>query len=125
MIGDQSYSGEIRPIEVHSVRVCRRNGPDGSSKSTLVVEIAQSFWADPDKTRYRGGCTLLFDLTAGRLDYVVRKRLLSPWTFKNQNKVQLAAMKAAADEGQVYYPPDNSIGRSKTFAMMHRYGRQS
>jgi hypothetical protein len=125
MIGDQSYSGEIRPIEVHSVRVCRRNGPDGSFKSTLVVEIAQSFWADPDQTRYRGGCTLLFDLTAGRLDYVVRKRLLSPWSFNNQSTVQLAAMKAAADDGLVYYPPDDSIGRSKTFAMMHRYGRQS
>jgi hypothetical protein len=78
MIGEQSYSGEIRPIEVHSVRVCRRTAPDGSSKSTLVIELTQTFRADPDQTRYRGGCTLLFDLTAARLDYVVRKRLLSP-----------------------------------------------
>jgi subtilisin family serine protease len=125
VLDDQTYSGDIRPIEVHSVRVCRRSAPDGSSKSTLVIEITQSFWADPDKTHYRGGCTLLFDLTAARLDYVVRKRLLSPWSFKNQGKVQLAAMKAAADQGQVYYPPDDPLGRSKTFAMMHRYGRES
>jgi hypothetical protein len=125
MIGEQSYSGEIRPIEVHSVRVCRRTAPDGSSKSTLVIELTQTFRADPDQTRYRGGCTLLFDLTAARLDYVVRKRLLSPWSFENQGKVQLAAMRAAAEDGQVYYPADDPLGRGKTFAMMHRYGRQS
>jgi hypothetical protein len=125
MVGEQSYSGEIRPIEVHSVRVCRRSAPDGSAKSTLVIELTQTFRADPNQARYRGGCTLLFDLTAARLNYVVRKRLLSPWLFKNQGEVQLAAMKVAADEGQVYYPPDDLVGRSKTFAMMHRYERQS
>jgi subtilisin family serine protease len=125
MIGEQSYSGEIRPIEVHSVRVCRRTAPDGSSKSTLVIELTQTFRANLDQTRYRGGCTLLFDLTAARLDYVVRKRLLSPWSFENQGKVQLAAMRAAAENGQVYYPADDPLGRGKTFAMMHRYGRQS
>jgi subtilisin family serine protease len=125
MIGDTSYTGDIHQIEVHSVRVCRRNGPDGSSKSTLIIEITQGFWAGPDKTHYRGGCTLLFDLNRAQLDYVVRKRLLSPWSFENQGNVQLAAMKAAAEVGQVYYPPDDPLGRSKTFAMMHRYGRES
>ena len=58
------------------MRVCRRVGPDGSTKSTLVIEITQTFQADPDEIRYRGGCTLLFDLNSARLDYVVRKRLL-------------------------------------------------
>ncbi len=90
-----------------------------------MIELTQTFRADPNQARYRGGCTLLFDLTAARFDYVVRKRLLSPWSFKNQGEVQLAAMKVAADEGQVYYPPDDLVGRSKTFAMMHRYERQS
>ena len=121
----QEYSGEIRPIEVHSVRVCRRSRPDGLPKSTLVIELTQSVRAGPDHTNYRGGCTLLFDLDKARLDYVVRKRVLSPWSFKNQAGVQLAAMKAAADEGQIFYPPDDPLGRSKTFAMMHRHGRQS
>jgi hypothetical protein len=124
MIGERSYSGEIRPIEVHSVRVCRRSGPGGVSKSTLVIELTQTFRADPDQTRYRGGCTLLFDLTAARLDYVVRKRLLSQWSFENQGKVQLAAMAAAAEDCQVYYAPDDPLGRGKTFAMMHRYKGQ-
>jgi MinD-like ATPase involved in chromosome partitioning or flagellar assembly len=67
MIGERSYSGEIRPIEVHSVRDCRRSGPDGLSKSTLVIELTQTFRADPDQTRYRGGCTLLFDRRSSRL----------------------------------------------------------
>jgi subtilisin family serine protease len=125
MIGELSYSGEIRPIEVHSVRVCRRTGPDGSVKSTLVIELTQTFRADPDLRRYRGGCTLLFDLNAARLNYVVRKRLFSPWSFNNQGRVQLAAMAAAIDDGQIYYAPDDPLGRGKTFAMMHRYGRQS
>jgi hypothetical protein len=125
MIGGRSYSGEIRPIEVHFVRVCRRSGPDRLSKSTLVIELTQTFRADPDQTRYRGGCTLLFDLSAARLDYVVRKRLLSQWSFENQGKMQLAAMAAAAEDLQVYYAPDDPLSRGKTFAMMHRCRGQS
>lgn len=125
VFGGQQYSGEIHPIEVHSVRVCRRTGPDGLPKSTLVIEITQTILANPDAAHYRGGCTLLFDLDKSRLDYVIRKRLLSPWSFKTQGEVQVAAMKAAADEGLIYYPPDDPLGRSKTFAMMHRHGRQA
>ena len=48
--------------------MCRRSAPDGSSKSTLVIELTQTFWADPDKERYRGGCTLLFDLNDNTLE---------------------------------------------------------
>ncbi len=124
MIGDQSFSGEIHPIEAHSVRVCRRSAPDGSSKATLVIELTQTFRANQDN--YRGGCTLLFDLNDPRvpLMYLVRKRLLSPWSMKNQAGVQLTAMTSAAVQGQVYYPPDDPLARGKAFAIMHRYGRQ-
>lgn len=87
-IGDQSFTGEIRPIETHSVRVCRRSAPDGSSKSTLVIELTQTFRAEPNQDRYRGGCTLLFDLNDNRLKYLVRKRLFSPWSMKNQAAVR-------------------------------------
>jgi subtilisin family serine protease len=123
-IGDQTFTGEIRPIETHSVRVCRRTAPDGSSKPTLVVELTQTLRADPNQDRYRGGCTLLFDLNTSRLNYLVRKRLLSQWSIENQVKVQLAAMARAAERGQVFYPPGDPAGRGKAFAIMHRYGRQ-
>jgi len=123
-IGDQALTGEIRPIETHSVRVCRRTAPDGSSKPTLVIELTQTLRADPNQDRYRGGCTLLFDLNTRRLNYLVRKRLLSQWSIENQVKVQLAAMARAAERGQVFYPPGDPAGRGKAFAIMHRCGRQ-
>ena len=40
-IGDQE--GELRKIEVHSVRPVQRVGPDGNIRSDLVVEITQTF----------------------------------------------------------------------------------
>jgi subtilisin family serine protease len=123
-IGDQTLTGEVRPIEAHSVRVCKRTAPDGSSKSTLVIELTQAFWADPDKERYRGGCTLLFDLNDYALKYVVRKKLLSEWSMQKQGVARSAAMVSAADLGQVYYPPNDPAGRGKTFAIMHRCERQ-
>lgn len=124
VIGDQSFSGEIRPIEAHSVRVCRRSAPDGSSKSTLVIELTQTFRAEPNQDRHRGGCTLLFDLNDNRLKYLVRKKLFSQASVQNQATAQLAAMTSAAVHGQVYYPPQDPAGRGKTFAIMHRCGRQ-
>ena len=123
-IGDQSFTGEIRPIETHSVRVCRRSAPDGSSKSTLVIELTQTFRAEPNQDRYRGGCTLLFDLNDNRLKYLVRKRLFSPWSVKKQADVRVAAMISAAVHGMVYYPPGDPAERGKAFAIMHRCGRQ-
>jgi subtilisin family serine protease len=125
MIGDQSFAGEIRPIEAHSVRVCRRTAPDGSSTSTLVIELTQTFRAEPNGDRYRGGCTLLFDLNVNRLKYLVRKKLFSQRAVQNQAAAQLAAMTSAAVHGQVYYPPNDPVGRGKTFAIMHRCGRES
>ncbi len=78
-----------------------------------MIELTQTFRAEPDQDRYRGGCTLLFDLNDRRLNYLVRKRLLSPWSVENQAKVQLAAMAAAAEQGQVYYPPGDPAGQRK------------
>ena len=101
------------PIETHSVRVCRRSAPDGSSKLTLVIELTQTFRAEPDQARYRGGCTLLFDLNDNQLKYLVRKKLFSQWSIKNHATAQLAAMTSAADHGQIYYPPDDPVGRRK------------
>jgi len=69
-------SGELRPIEVHSVRPARRVGPDGQLLSDVVVEITQTFRpSDPTQAVFRGGCTLLVDLRSKEVRYLVRKRV--------------------------------------------------
>ena len=54
----------------------RRIGPDGQSRSHLVIEITQTFWPDdPTLPHVRGGCTLLVDLEKHEASYFVRKKL--------------------------------------------------
>ena len=73
-IGDQA--GELRKIEVHSVRPVRRVGPDGNIRSDLVVEITQTFRPTQcPGARFRGGCTLLIDLATAEVRYMVRKKV--------------------------------------------------
>jgi hypothetical protein len=86
-IGDQSFTGEIRPIETHSVRVCRRSAPDGSSRSTLVIEVTQTFRAEPiriaiaaDARCCSASMTIASSISCGRL--------FSPWSVKKQADVQ-------------------------------------
>lgn len=64
----------VSPIEVHSVRPARRSGPDGQTRSDLVVEITQG-WRGPDGLDRRGGCTVLFDLETFEARYLIRKRV--------------------------------------------------
>lgn len=85
-------------VEVHSVRISRRQGPDSQALQQLVVQIAQRrrgyYSADiqakvdsgelgpgspefdhPDFI-FRGGATLLVDLNDGRVRRVVRKNIM-------------------------------------------------
>jgi hypothetical protein len=79
-------------VEVHSVRVTRRAGPDGQDLRQLVVEVTQRrrgflLKADQDTAEtfleqpavpnftFRGGATLIFDLTDRKLRYTIRKRI--------------------------------------------------
>ncbi|GLS22739.1 hypothetical protein GCM10007874_57590 [Labrys miyagiensis] len=114
--------GEIRPIEVHSVRPSRRNAPDGTSKAFLAIEITQTFRAEPNQERYRGGCTLLFDLADNELNYVIRKRLFAEGSVRDQAQANLTAIVRAAEYGQVYYSPLDPARRANAFAMIHRCG---
>ena len=70
-------AGDLRPVEVHSVRPANRIGPDGQHRASLIIELTQTFRAAPDQRRYRGGCTLILDARAARPEYIVRKRLRS------------------------------------------------
>jgi hypothetical protein len=116
-IGDQP--GELRKIEVHSVRPARRVGPDGNIRADLVVEITQTFRPTQyPEARFRGGCTLLIDLATAEVRYMVRKkvksaeRLSAQFQFSDEEKEGLRAN----------YFSDNSTAR-EPFALMHRvYG---
>lgn len=82
----------IPRVEVHSVRITRRVGPDGQSLPQLVIEITQrrrgflnrevqqtqdmgleaprepDFW-------FRGGARMIIDLRSGKVRYIIRKAI--------------------------------------------------
>jgi hypothetical protein len=83
-------------FEVHSMRPCRRIGPDGQERIDVVVEIVQRRKAffDPAQQQklesgalawekanqdffFRGGCTLVIDPATGNVRYCVRKSIVS------------------------------------------------
>jgi hypothetical protein len=113
-IGDQE--GELRKIEVHSVRPARRVGPDGNIQSDLVVEITQTFRpAGKPGARFRGGCTILIDLAKANVSYLVRKKVESPERMTSQ--MGFAAASGDDLRGNYFAP---SAGAREPFALMHR-----
>jgi hypothetical protein len=109
-----SQDGELRRIEVHSVRPVRRVSPDGNSD--LVVEITQTFRpAGMPGARFRGGCTLIIDLASGEVRYMVRKKVDSPWRLQNQ----MGFAAASGGLGANYFTDDAAATR-EPFAMIHR-----
>jgi hypothetical protein len=112
-IGDQP--GELRKIEVHSVRLARRVGPDGNIRSDLVVEITQTFRpAKLPGARFRGGCTLLIDLATAEVRYLVRKKVKSAERLSSQ----LTFSDNAKDGLHANYFADDA-GPREPFALMH------
>lgn len=114
-----SMTGEMMPIEVHSVRPTRRTAPDGSSHAGLVIEITQTFRADPDGERYRGGCTLIVDLNTNLPRYFIRKRLRGPVGAETQKVARATAAALAAEHGLPYASPGDPAA-TETFALLHR-----
>jgi len=109
--------GEVRPIEVHSVRPARRVGPDGQTRLDIVVEITQSFRPADDPTqRYRGGCTLLIDQQTFDPRYLIRKRLDGSDGVGRQAAVR-RAMKADDGLGLNFY--STSARGREPFALLH------
>ena len=106
-------SGDLAGIEVHSVRPARRIGPDGQSRTDLVVELTQTLRTanlDP----YRGGCTLLIDLVKREVRYFVRKRLSSPDYIPSQQRYRVALTDALRSS---YF--DEPPGGREPFAFVH------
>jgi hypothetical protein len=113
--------GEMRPIEVHSVRPSRRTAPNGTSKAMLVIEIVQTFRAEPDQVRYRGGCTLLVDLNNNLPSYLIRKRLGGESGAATLQQARFRAIERAAERGARYMEPTEA---PNTFALLHRSNRR-
>ncbi len=117
-------AGSLRPIEAHSVRPSRRTAPDGTPNAMLIIELTQTFRVKDALERYRGGCTLLIDLSDNQLKYVVRKKL-SQYSIEEQIAARLDSAARAATRGLVYFAPDEPMGREHAFAMTHRCGRSA
>jgi hypothetical protein len=117
-------NGEMRPIEVHSVRPSRRTTPDGHSRAMLIVEITQTFRAAPDQTRYRGGCTVLVDLNTNEPCYIIRKRLRGGAGAVAQIKARLATAERA-EAGARYAAPVEPGAVREPFALLHRCAPRS
>jgi subtilisin family serine protease len=110
-----TYDGELRRIEVHSVRPVRRVSPDGNILSDLVVEITQSFRpAGMPGARFRGGCTLIIDLATAEVRYMMRKKVDSPWRIQNQ--MGFAMAEGDGLHGNYF---DDTSGVREPFAMIH------
>lgn len=109
--------GELRLIEVHSIRPARRVGPEGNIQSDIVIEITQTFrpTAMPSM-RIRSGCTLLINWATFKIRYLIRKRL----RIGEQIRPQLVA---AAGDDDNYGLRDNYYGDDRKmrepFAFVH------
>lgn len=131
-------------VEVHSVRVARRAGPDGQDLRQLVIEVTQkrrAFFdpevqakADAGEARtdpsdmdfeFRGGCTLLVDLRdlqdakrKGNVRYAVRKRIDDEKRLQEQRDYLTGA--AESDLRALYFGDRANAPGVEPFALLHR-----
>lgn len=106
--------GRLGGMEVHSIRPARRVGPDGQSRTDLIVEITQTFRPKGRPgVQYRGGCTLIIDLEIGAIRYIVRKRITSPGRVSDQSRFQSAA---ETSHRAIYF---GEAARAEPFAVLH------
>ncbi|MEK1888976.1 MAG: S8 family serine peptidase [Phyllobacterium sp.] len=110
-----NMKGVMRGLEVHAVRPARRIGPDGQSRTDLIVEITQTF--RPDRALdglYRGGCTLVIDLETNTVRYCIRKRVTSAVRMSQQ-----AAYRRQFEAGLRLQYFNESPAGDEPFAMLH------
>ncbi|MBV9581436.1 MAG: S8 family serine peptidase [Chloroflexi bacterium] len=111
-----NVAGTLHPIEVHSVRPCRRVGPDGQLQSDVVIEITQSFHPDTGPGGvFRGGCTLLVDLRQKQVRYTVLKRVDQQVRFEKQQA--FAQLRLDPLHASYFTRSDDD---AEPFALLHR-----
>lgn len=124
---------DIPVFEVHSVRPCRRIGPDGLSRRDVVIEIVQKkkvfldagmqVKLDHGKIKYdsarqdflfRGGCTLILDGQLGKIRYVMSKNISSPLRMQAERDFRSHA--GSHSLAANYF---HGLGESNPFRLMH------
>jgi hypothetical protein len=119
-------------VEVHSVRPARRVGPDGQQVAELVIEITQSRmgYRNPDDQqkaealppgkqppadfKFRGGCTLLVDMTTRKVRYAVSKDIRSRQRMERQRRYLFEGDEVSLRA--TYF----ARGSDEPFAFLHR-----
>lgn len=120
----------IPKVEVHSVRLAQRHGPDGELQQDWVIEVMQrrrGYYDTVVQTRadaggevpeqdfwFRGGATLLVDQITGAVRYGIRKRI----DDDSRLSAQRAYLTGASEDSlaAVYFGP----GVAEPFALLHR-----
>ncbi|UFH37719.1 hypothetical protein LNP22_13355 [Flavobacterium flavipigmentatum] len=79
-------------IEVHKIRPAYRIGREGNILEQVIVTLTQKAevaLSDKEKFRFRGGCTLIFNLADNfNLDYIITKNISSQRRFLTQLNYQ-------------------------------------
>ncbi|WP_264537855.1 hypothetical protein [Flavobacterium sp. N1736] len=79
-------------IEVHKIRPAYRMGREGNILEQVIVTLTQKAEIDLNETnkiKFRGGCTLIFNLANNfHLDYIITKKISSNRRFLEQLKFQ-------------------------------------
>lgn len=115
-----SIAGELRGLEVHSVRPAQRVGPDGQLQTDLVVEITQTFRpADRNLGLFRGGVTLLIDLESYKARYAIYKRVNDERRYNAQRDFE-QLMAAQLSDNYFDHTVDDHASRVEPFAALHR-----
>jgi hypothetical protein len=133
----RSKSTKLPKVEVHSVRVTRRAGPDGQDLRQLVIEVTQKRRAFFDKDvqaqadlglartgpddmdfEFRGGCTMLVDLRDWTVRYAIRKRIDDESRLQAQRDYLTGA--AEADLRAMYFGDRAVQAGAEPFALLHR-----
>jgi len=129
--------GDRRPrrpaVEVHSVRVANRVGPDGDQEQQLIIEITQERrgYRTPKAQQqvesrgrvagltadfvFRGGATLIVDLRTREVRYCISKDIASTERLAAQRAFQFGADSEAL--GATYF---GAASRDEPFAFVHR-----
>jgi hypothetical protein len=130
----QAGSQKASAVEVHSARVARRTGPDGQELRDLIIEVTQQRYAfdkaneqkkaDKDANYaakkhdfiFRGGATLVVDLTDGTLRFAVRKRIDDDARLERQRRWRRG--EEGVDIAAIYF---SSAAQAEPFAFAHRF----